>query len=314
MKNNPFLYSDDHKRYHTWNYYLHHTYQSKVFKVALDAGLTCPNRDGTCGYGGCTYCTAVGSGEFAGRRSDDLMTQFMRGKEQMMHKWKGLAIPYFQAFTNTYCSLSKLKEMLMPFMKRAEIPAICIATRADCLEDDKIALLNQCAQTKDIWIELGLQSVHDKTARLIHRGHTYAQFSDSIQRLSKTNLHICVHLINGLPSEDADQMIESAKVLSTLPIHAVQIQMLHIMKNTEMGRQYEQCPFPLLALEEYVDIVIRQLECLPSQMIIQRLSGDGARHDLIAPQWSTNKKAVLNSIDKEMVRRNTWQSRCYSTV
>lgn len=314
MKNNPFLYSDDHKRYHTWNYYLRHTYHSKVFKVALDAGLTCPNRDGTLGYGGCTYCTAAGSGEFAAKHGADLITQFMEGKERMTHKWNGIAIPYFQAFTNTYCSLSQLKAMLMPFMEHIEIPAICIATRADCLEEEKLAFLNQCAQTKDIWIELGLQSIHDETAALIHRGHTYAQFSDGIQRLSKTKLHISVHLINGLPSETADQMIKSAVMLATLPIHAVKIHMLHIMKNTELARQYEQNPFPLLSREQYIDIVIRQLECLPPHIIIQRLSGDGARHDLIAPLWTANKKMVLNSIDKEMVRRNTWQGRCYPSM
>ncbi len=312
MKNNPFPYSDDHKRYHTWNYYLRHTYHSKVFKVPLDAGMTCPNRDGTCGYGGCTYCTATGSGEFAGQRSDDLMSQFLAGKKRMKAKWNGMAMPYFQAFTNTYAPLPVIKQMLTPFMGVDEIPAICIATRSDCLEADKIAYLHQCAQAKDIWIELGLQSVHDETARVIHRGHTFDQFYDCIQRLSKTKLHICVHLINGLPTEDEAKMIESVQVLSTLPIHAIKIHMLHIMKNTEMARQYEQNSFPLLSLDEYVNIVIQQLEILPPEIIIQRLSGDGAQCDLIAPRWSANKKVVLNTIDKEMIRRNTWQGRRYT--
>lgn len=311
MKNNPFPYSDDHKRYHTWNYYLRHTYHDKVFKVPLDAGMTCPNRDGTCGYGGCTYCTDAGSGEFAGRRTDDLMTQFLNGKERMLRKWHGLAMPYFQAFTNTYAPLSTIRQMLAPFMERDDIPAICIATRADCLEADKIAYLHQCAQTKDIWIELGLQSVHDETAKRIHRGHTFEQFYECVKRLSKTKIHICVHLINGLPEETETDMVESAKVLSTLPIHAVKLHMLHIMKHTQMAEQFEQTHFPLLTLEEYVHIVIRQLELLPPHIIIQRLSGDGARQDLIAPQWTANKKVVLNTIDKEMVRRHTWQGRCF---
>ena len=311
MKNNPFLYSDDHKRYHSWNYYLRHTYHTKVFKVALDAGFTCPNRDGTLGYGGCTYCTAAGSGEFAGDRRENVMCQFIHGKEKAAQKWHGMAIPYFQAFTNTYAPLHTLKEMLEPFMKMDDIPAICIATRADCLEDEKIAYLSQCAKKKDIWMELGLQSVHDESARLIHRGHSYAQFYECITRLSDSHIHICVHLINGLPNETAEMMLTSARVLSHLPIHALKIHMLHIMKNTAMATQYETSFFPLLSREEYVDIVIRQLELLPAEIIIQRLSGDGAQKDLIAPKWSADKKVLLNMIDREMQRRNTWQGRLY---
>lgn len=311
MKNNPFLYSDDHKRYHTWNYYLRHTYHAKVFKVALDAGFTCPNRDGTLGYGGCTYCTAAGGGEFAGDRREDVVSQFLRGKQKMRQKWQGLAMPYFQAFTNTYAPVERIKAMLEPFMRMADVPAICIATRADCLENEKIAYLAQCARQKDIWIELGLQSVHDESARLIHRCHTYAQFEDCVTRLSSTGIHICVHLINALPNESTQMMLTSAKILSRLPIHALKIHMLHIMKHTAMAAQYETSCFPLLRMEEYVDIVIRQLELLPPKFIIQRLSGDGARKDLIAPQWSMDKKTVLNTIDKEMKRRNTWQGRLY---
>ncbi len=314
MKNNPFCYSDDHKRYHTWNYYLRHTYHGKVYKVALDGGFTCPNRDGTLGIGGCTYCGAAGSGEFAGSRNEDLLSQFHHGNEIMRQKWNGLAIPYFQAFTNTYAPLSVLKQIYDPFMNMKQVPAICIATRADCLEDEKIAYFKQWAKVKDIWLEIGLQSIHDETAKLINRAHTYAQFLDCIHRLQDSGIHICVHLINGLPTENKEMMLESAYALSQLPIHAVKIHMLHIMKDTYMAEQYERGPFPLLTLQEYVDIVISQLELFPPSFIIQRLSGDGARNALLAPLWTTNKKIVLNTIDKEMRLRNTWQGRLYQSV
>jgi len=311
MKTNPFLYSDDNKRYHTWNYYLRHTYHKKVFKVALNAGFTCPNRDGTCGYGGCTFCTAQGSGEFAGSKNEDLMTQFLHGKAIMSEKWDGLAIPYFQAYTNTYAPLNVLKHTFARFLDDPNIPAICIATRADCLENDKIAYLRECANHKDIWIELGLQSIHDETAKRINRGHTYAQFCDCIRRLSSSNIRICVHLINGLPYESDAMMMESATALRSLPIHALKLHMLHIMEQSAMGSMYKEKPFPLLTLKHYVDIVIRQLEVLPPAIVIQRLTGDGRKNTLIAPQWTKNKKAVLNEIDKVMVRRNTWQGRLY---
>ena len=310
--NNPFPYSDDNKRYHTWNYYLKHRYHTKVFKVPLNTNFSCPNRDGTCGIGGCTFCGSLGSGEYAGNIEDDLSTQFKKGQEMMLRKWpNGKSIAYFQAYSNTYASLDVLKRTFQPFVDRDDICAISIATRADCLENEKIEYLQSLCQKKEIWIELGLQSIHDKTAMLCNRGHTFAQFLDCIHRLEKTDLKIVVHLINSLPYETQEDMIESAKVLSTLPIHSVKIHMLHIMEGTKMAEDYKQHPFPIQSEDEYVDTVIKQLEVLPPTMIIQRLTGDGVKELLITPKWTLKKVCVLNDIDKEMKRRNTWQGRLY---
>ena len=309
-KVNPFPYTLDNKRYHTWNYYLKKRFSNKVFKVPLNANFSCPNRDGTCGVGGCSFCGALGSGEYAGDIHDDLNTQFKQGMQMMKRKWSdGLPIAYFQAYTNTYASLDTLKAMYDPFAKREDILAIAIATRADCLEDEKIAYLDSLCDSKEIWVELGLQSIHDTTAEACNRGHTYATFLDCIERLKHTRLKICVHLINGLPNESEAMMLESAKALAALPIHAIKIHMLHICHGTKMAKDYLEKPFPLLSLEEYVDIVIKQLEVLPPEMIIQRVTGDGVKDILIAPTWTLNKTNVFNTIDKEMVKRDTWQGK-----
>lgn len=311
-KVNPFPYTLDNKRYHTWNYYLKTKFNNKVFKVPLNANFSCPNRDGTCGVGGCSFCGALGSGEYAGNIVDDLNTQFEKGMVMMSRKWSdGKPIAYFQAYTNTYASLEELKKIYDPFAQREDILAIAIATRADCLEDEKIAYFDSLCDQKEIWIELGLQSIHDKTAEKCNRGHTYATFLDCIERLKNTRLKICVHLINSLPEESKEEMLESAKAIAALPIHAVKIHMLHVCHGTKMGKEYMENPFPLMSLEEYVDIVIKQLEVLPPEMIIQRLTGDAVKELLIAPEWTLNKTNVFNSIDKEMVKRDTWQGKHY---
>ena len=309
---NPFPYSLDNKRYHTWNYYLKTKFENKVFKVPLNLNFSCPNRDGTCGVGGCTFCGALGSGEYAGNIMDDLNTQFEQGLSMMKRKWpQGLPIAYFQAYTNTYASLETMKKVYDPFAKREDILAIAIATRADCLEDEKIEYLDSLCDSKEIWIELGLQSIHDKTAKRCNRGHDLATFLDCINRLKGTRLKICVHLINSLPDESEEEMLESAKLLASLPIHAVKIHMLHVCHGTQMAKEYEELKFPLLSLEEYVDIVIKQLEIFPPELIIQRLTGDAVKELLIAPEWTLNKTNVFNTIDKEMVKRDTWQGKKY---
>lgn len=310
-KPNPFLCSDDNKRYHTWNYYLRHHYHQKVFKVALNANFTCPNRDGTCGYGGCTFCGSLGSGDFAGDIHQDLAKQFETGVQHMRKKWPtGIPMAYFQAFTNTYAPFPIIQETYDPFFKRSDIVALSIATRADCLSDDVIAYLDSKTSEKDVWIEVGLQSIHDETAKRIHRGHSYAQFIDCIQRLQHTNLKVCVHMINGLPYETKDDMITSIQAIAKLPIHALKIHMLHIMEDTQLALEYQRDPFPILSKEDYIDIVIKQLELLPPHIIIQRMTGDGNAEKLVAPQWTLHKRSILNDIDKEMVIRDTWQGRC----
>ena len=309
-KTNPFIYSNDNKRYHTWNYYLQNKFHKKVFKVPLNANFSCPNRDGTCGVGGCSFCGSLGSGEYAGNIHDDLQKQFKEIKQMMLRKWPtGSPIAYFQAYTNTYAPLSKLKEYFTPFMQDESIQALAIATRADCLEDEKINYLNSLTKDKEIWVELGLQSIHNESANAINRGHTYEVFEDCVKRLAKTNIKICVHLINSLPNETKEMMIESVKALNNLPIHALKIHMLHVCEHTKMGTEYKQDPFELLSLEQYIDVVIAQLEVLRADIVIQRLTGDAVKDVLIAPNWTLNKTNVLNSIDKEMVKRDTWQGK-----
>lgn len=306
--NNPFPYSDDNKRYHTWNYYLKQHFQQKVFKVALNAAFSCPNRDGTCGIGGCTFCSSLGSGDCAGDIHDDLAKQFEEGLLIMRKKWpQGAAMAYFQAYTNTYAPLDTLKKTFDPFLKRKDVVALAIATRADCLSDETMSYLDEASKTKEIWIELGLQSIHDGTAKQINRGHNFECFKETVMRLAKTNCKICVHLMNSLPNETNEMMIETAKVVGQLPIHAVKIHMLHLLIDTQMGNDYLKQPFPLLSKEEYVDLVVEQLKVLPPQIIIQRLTGDGVAEELIAPEWTRRKIVVLNEIDKALVSQNTIQ-------
>lgn len=306
---NPFPYSFDNKRYQTWNYYLKEHFHHKVYKVPLNGGFTCPNRDGKVSVGGCTFCSSSGSGDFIAKE-EDLIKQFEFGKEMMEKKWPhGKAIAYFQSFTNTYGSLEKIKSCISPFLKMEEVVAISIATRADCLEEDIIEYLKECCQQKEIWIELGLQSIHDETAKLINRGHNFTDFLNGLNKLKKTNCKICVHLMNGLPNETKEMMIQTAQEIGKLKIDAVKIHMLHLIKGTKMEQDYQINPFHILSREEYVDIVINQLEVLPSRIVIQRLTGDGVLESLVAPLWTIKKTIVLNEIDKEMVRRDTWQGK-----
>ena len=304
---NPFIYSNDNKRYHTFNYYLKNTYHEKVFKVPLDGGFTCPNRDGSKATGGCTFCSALGSGDSI-IHHEDIMTQYEEGVKLLRKKWPhGKGMAYFQAYTNTYGPLEKLKELFEPFVQREDVVAVCIATRADCLNDENIAYLDSLTSYKDIWVEVGLQTIHDETAQRINRAHDFACFLKAIDKLSKTNCKICVHIINGLPYETKDMMIETIQTIASLPIHAVKIHMLHLLKNTVMANEYEKKPFHILTLEEYVEIVCEQLTYLPKEIIIERLTGDGIASELIAPLWTIKKVCVLNEIDKYMACNNIYQ-------
>lgn len=310
--NNPYPYSLDNKRYTTWNYYLKTHYGTKVCKVPLNAGFTCPNRDGSKSTGGCTFCSSLGSGEFQGVTKQSLIEQFEQGAKVMHRKWPNAKLmAYFQSFTNTYGPLEKIKNCVEPFMQRNDVIGICIATRADCLSDEVIEYLEECAQTKDIWVELGLQSIHDKTALTINRAHTYQEFKDTVIKLSATHLKICVHLMNSLPDETKEMMIESAKQIGKLPIHAVKIHMLHLIKGTKMEQEWQKKPFPLLTQEEYVELVVEQLRVLPAHIIIQRVTGDGIKDSLTAPVWTLNKTQVTNDIDKLMAKLNIMQGDLY---
>lgn len=306
MKNN-FKYSDDNKRYHTWNYHLRHKFGGKVFKVALNAGFSCPNIDGTKGTGGCTYCSG-GSGDFAGDPAHAILTQFEEVKAKMHEKWHDAKyIPYFQAHTNTYAPVSVLRERFEPVLSQENVVGMSIATRADCLPEDVLDYLEELSKRTYLIVELGLQTIFDETGDRINRCHTYAEFLEGYNKLKERNINICVHLIDGLPFETKEMMIESAREVAKLKPHCVKLHLLHILKGTKMAEQYENGEFRLLTLEEYVDIIVSQLEEFPEDTVIQRLTGDGGRDTLIGPKWSLKKFVVLNEIDKLMLRKDTYQ-------
>ncbi len=309
---NSFKYSLDNKRYHTWNYHLISKFGEKVFKVSLNAGFTCPNIDGTKGYGGCIYCSDAGSGDFAGKPCDSVLEQFEKVKTKMHEKWeKAKYIPYFQAHTNTYAPLEVLKEKFEPVLEQDGVVGLSIATRADCLSDDVIDYLYDLSKRTYLIVELGLQTIFDKTGELINRCHTYREFLNGYKKLSERGINVCVHLIIGLPGETKKMMLKSVKEVAKLKPHAVKLHLLHILKGTRLAKMYENNEFKTLTREEYVDIIVDALEILPEETIIQRLTGDGAKDSLIAPLWSLKKFCVLNEIDKEMVRRNSYQGcRC----
>jgi radical SAM protein (TIGR01212 family) len=305
---NPFPYSADNKRYHTFNYDLRMRYGSKVYRVPLNTNLSCPNRDGTCGLGGCSFCNEEGSGEFAGNPKDDLMKQYGQGKAMMSRKWPDARpIAYFQAFTNTYAPLETLKTFFEPFVEMEEVIALAIATRADCLSDETIVYLDSLCDKKDIYLELGLQSIHDVTAKAMNRGHDYQTFLNTYQKLQSTRLKTVIHIMNGYPNEARSMMVETAKAVGSLKPYGIKIHMLNVLDHTALGAAYQLKPFKLLDQEEYEELVIHQLQHIPPEVVIMRLTGDGDANDVLAPEWVKNKVSVLNGIDKKMARRNLVQ-------
>lgn len=308
MYNNPFPYSNDNKRYQTINYYFKKKYHQKVAKIPLNAGFTCPNRDGTKGIGGCTFCSSMGSGDSILCFDDSLQKQYQEGLKRMQKKWPNcLGFAYFQSYSNTYAPIDVLKKVYDPFFFNKDIPGIAIATRADCLNEEIIDYLNQ--QDKEVWLELGLQSIHEKTMQRCNRQHSTKIVFDWLDALKNTNIKTCVHIINGLPYETKQDMLETIQEVAKHKPDAVKIHMLHLIEGTQMAKEYQEQPFPILSLDQYVDIVVDQLEYLPSECIIERLTGDGLAKDLIVPKWTIKKTIVTNEIDKLMVKRNTWQGK-----
>ncbi len=305
-----FPYSDSNKRYHTYDYFLRQKFGQKVFKVTLDAGFTCPNIDGTRGKGGCTYCSARGSGDFAASPTLSIEAQYNCVREMMEKKWEGgLCIPYFQAHTNTYAPLSVLKEKFEKALTLPDAVGLDIATRADCISDETAEYLRELHERTFLTVELGLQTIHDSTAERINRCHTYEEFLKGYEKLK--GLNVCVHIINGLPGETHGMMLETAKELARLDPFMIKIHLLHIIKGTKMAEQYLAGEFELPTLEGYVSTVCDQLEALSPETVIARVTGDGAPDSLIAPLWSRKKFVVMNEIDKELVRRNSMQGTKY---
>lgn len=296
------------KRYNTWNEYLRRRFGKKVMKIALNAGFTCPNIDGSKGTGGCTYCSSSGSGDFAGDPSRSILAQFEDVKAKMLKKWhEGLYMPYFQAHTNTYAPAEVLRARFEPALRQEGVVGVSIATRADCLEDDVLDYLSELNERMYLITELGLQTIFDETGRRINRCHTYAEFLEGYGKLAERGINVCVHLINGLPGETPDMMRESAEAVAALRPHCVKLHLLHVLKGTPMARELEEGRLRLMSREEYISVVADQLELMPPETIIQRLTGDGGRDTLIGPMWSLKKFETLNGIDRELERRNTYQ-------
>ncbi|WP_062354838.1 TIGR01212 family radical SAM protein [Bacillus kwashiorkori] len=309
---NPFPYTFDQKRYHTWNYHLRKQFGEKIFKIAIDGGFDCPNRDGTVAYGGCTFCSASGSGDFAGNRAEPIEVQFQNIKQVMHKKWKdGKYLAYFQAFTNTHAPVAVLREKYETALKQEGVVGISIATRPDCLPDDVVEYLAELNERTYLWVELGLQTVHEKTANLINRAHDFDCYVKGVEKLRKHNIRICSHIINGLPQETPEMMLETAKAVANLDVQGIKIHLLHLLKRTPMVKQYEKGLLQFLSFDEYVQLVCDQLEILPPEMIVHRITGDGPIDLMIGPMWSVNKWEVLNAIDSELLKRNSWQGKYY---
>lgn len=305
-----FLWQNGEKRYYTLNQHLREIFGEKVFKVSLDAGFTCPNRDGKLGTGGCIYCSARGSGDFAGQADKSIHEQFAEIKEVMSRKWANAKyLAYFQAYTNTYAPLERLKEVYEQALQEEGVVGLAIATRPDCLPEEILDYLEELNQRTYLWVELGLQSVHDRTMEWVGRGHTYADFLDGVEKLRKRGIRVCAHLIFGLPGESIQDMKASAQAVAQLSLQGVKLHLLHVLRGTPLGELYEDQPFPLLSQEEYISLIADVLEILPSDFVIHRLTGDAPRQDLIAPLWSLKKWEILNAIDRELEQRGTWQGK-----
>ena len=301
--------TNDEKHYNTLANYYFNKYHEKVAKISLNAGFSCPNKDGKKGYGGCTYCSKSGSGDFAGKPSDDLKTQFLNIKKIMAKKWpKTLFIPYLQANTNTYGEINRLEKIYNELLNLdPNVVEISIATRADCLEDEKIKLLSKINKKIPVQIELGLQTSNEKTAKLINRGSTNEELTSAVKRLRKENIEVVIHIMNGLPNENEADMLNTIDFINSLDIQGLKIHSLCILKNTKMGDDYLKEPWPLLTLDEYVKITVSQIRHLRSDIIIHRLSADADLSDLIAPLWTRKKLVIMNEIDKLMRKYNYYQ-------
>lgn len=284
----------------------------KVFKVMLDAGFTCPNRDGSLAKGGCTFCSARGSGDFAGSRRDDLATQFNTIRDRQHQKWPTASyIGYFQAYTNTYAPVEVLRDYYETILAQPGVVGLSIATRPDCLPDEVVDYLAELNARTYLWVEMGLQTVHESTSILINRAHDTACYIDAVQRLRARGIRVCAHIIYGLPQETPAMMMETAQAVAGMDVQGIKIHLLHLMEKTPMVRQYKEGLLRFLEQDEYIKLVIDTLEILPPEMIIHRLTGDAPRNLLIGPLWSLNKWAVLNSFDAELARRNSWQGKLW---
>lgn len=311
---NPYPNSDTNKRYYTYDYYLRHTFGAKCAKLPIDAGLSCPNIDGRCATGGCIYCSDRGSGDFAPESILSIPEQIARQKEIYARKWDtSYCIAYFQAHTNTYAPVTRLRELYEAALSEEGIVGLNVATRADCLPDDVVDYLAELSRRTTLTVELGLQSSSDVTAKRINRGHTYAQFVEGYEKLRHADgrIQVCVHIIFGLPGESDADMMQTVRDVADLHPDQVKLHLLHVLRGTPMAELYEKGFYEPLERERYIRLVADALELLPPDTVIGRLTGDGKADDLLAPLWSTKKTTVINDIDKLLYARNTWQGKKY---
>lgn len=309
---NPFKYSCDNKRYHTLNYYNRTRFGEKVHKASLDCGFTCPNVDGSKGFGGCIFCDS-GSGYFTAPQLS-VSAQLDAELERLSRKF-GRAVPvvaYFQANTNTYAPAERLRKLFFSVLDVPQICGISVGTRADCLPDDVLDLLSELNEKTALTVELGMQTMHESTINLINRCCTHEEFVSGYNKLKSRNIRTCLHVINGLPNETPEMMLETAREIARLVPSAVKLQMLHVIKGTSLEKMYLSGEFKLLSREEYIDIIVRQLEVLPPEIVIERITGDGDKSKLVAPLWSADKIATLGGIDKHLAELNTWQGKLYT--
>lgn len=300
------------KPYHSFDYMLKERFSCKIYKTALNGGMTCPNRDGTLGERGCIFCSQGGSGDFAGDRRDSITEQINKQAEKLAQKRNASAfIAYFQAYTNTYAPVDYLRKIYTEAINHPQVAAVSIGTRPDCLGPDVLALLEELNQIKPVWIELGLQTIHERTAAYIRRGYPLSCFEEAVKALRQRDLEVIVHTILGLPGESRQDILETMKYLNRRDIQGIKLQLLHVLKGTDLAQDYLEGRFSVYTMEEYLDVLIDCLEHLSPDIVIHRLTGDGPKDLLMAPLWSSKKRTVLNTLHHECKIRHAYQGRLY---
>ncbi len=300
------------KRYHSLDWTLRSRYGEKIYKITLNGGMTCPNRDGKAGTGGCIFCSAKGSGDFAGSAAMSVPCQLKSGKEQLLSKRPVRSyIAYFQAFTNTYAPVEYLEKIFTEAISDPDVKILSIATRPDCLGDDVLALLDRLNRIKPVWVELGLQTIHEDTARFIRRGYSLDVFDSAVENLRRIGIETIVHVILFLPGETENEMLETVRYLNSSHIQGIKLQLLHVLKGTDLASFYEAHPFHVPDMEEYIRLLGRCLSLLDPEIVIHRLTGDGPKDLLIAPLWTGAKRTVLNRLNQYLKENDIWQGKEY---
>lgn len=300
------------KRYNSLDYYLKETYGEKLYKLALDGGCTCPNRDGTIDTRGCIFCSEGGSGDFASDSALSIREQLASGKELVKKKHTGSGyIAYFQAYTNTYAPAGHLRKIYTDAIEEPDIRILSIATRPDCLGSEVLDILDEMNHHKPVWVELGLQTIHERTARFIRRGYPLPVFEEAVRSLHSLGIQVIVHVILGLPGETKEDMLDTIRYLNRFPIDGIKLQLLHILNHTDLADYYKAHPFPVMEMDEYFSLLGECLSLLRPDIVIHRLTGDGPKSILIAPLWTGNKRMVLNSMQKYFKDHDIWQGRSY---